>query len=40
MCMTPSEKRREGGGLIDWFGVSKRELKLKTTLQQRLIVNG
>ena len=31
----------EGGGVeIVWFGVSERELKLKTTLQRRLVVKG
>jgi len=37
--MTPSERR---GGWVEivWFGVSEWELKLKTTLQQRLIVKG
>ena len=38
--ITPLERRKGGGVEIVWFGVSKRELKLKTTLQRRLIVNG
>ena len=37
--ITPLE-RRKGWVEIVWFGVSERELKLKTTLQRRLIVNG
>ena len=32
--------RRGGGVEIVWFGVSERELKLKTTLQRRLVVKG
>ena len=39
LYITPSREER-GGGEIIWLGVSERELKLKTTLQWRLIVNG
>ena len=34
LFITPAE-RRGGGVEIVWFGVSERELKLKTTLQRR-----
>ena len=30
--MTPSERTKKRGVKIVWFGVSERELKLKTTL--------
>ena len=33
-------EKKEKGVKIVWFGVSERELKLKTTLQRRLVVNG
>ena len=40
LFITPSEGRKGWGVELAWFGVSKRELKLMTTLQRRLIANG
>ena len=40
MFITPTERRKKRGVEIVWIVVSERELKLKTTLQRRFIVNG